>query len=83
MAEGILPQQRTDKRMEDVGEECFEELLSRSFFYQSTYHASHYMMHDLIHDVAQFVAGELCYNLDDNNPRKIMTSVRHLSYLQG
>ncbi|KEH17610.1 NBS-LRR type disease resistance protein [Medicago truncatula] len=83
MAEGILPQQRTDKRMEDVREECFEVLLSRSFFYQSTYHASHYMMHDLIHDVAQFVAGEFCYNLDDNNPRKITTIVRHLSYLQG
>ncbi|GAU46040.1 hypothetical protein TSUD_268830, partial [Trifolium subterraneum] len=83
MAEGILQPQKTKKRMEDVGEECFQELLSRSFFYRSTYHISHYMMHDLIHDVAQFVAGEFYYNLDDNNPRKITISVRHLSYLQG
>ncbi|XP_058783064.1 putative disease resistance RPP13-like protein 1 [Vicia villosa] len=83
MAEGILPQQRAEKRMEDVGEECFQELLSRSFFYPSIYNVSHYMMHDLIHDVSQFVAGELYYNLDDNNPRIITSSVRHLSYLQG
>ncbi|PNX95127.1 disease resistance rpp13-like protein 1-like [Trifolium pratense] len=83
MAEGILPPQKTKKRMEDVGEEFFQELLSRSFFYRSTYHISHYMMHDLIHDVAQFVAGEFYYNLDDSNPRKVTFSVRHLSYLQG
>ncbi|MED6149883.1 hypothetical protein PIB30_066889 [Stylosanthes scabra] len=32
MAEGILPKPETEKRIEDVGHECFQELLSRSFF---------------------------------------------------
>ncbi|XP_061354236.1 putative disease resistance RPP13-like protein 1, partial [Gastrolobium bilobum] len=83
MAEGILPQPKTGKRMEDVGDECFQELLSRSFFHQSSHHISCFMMHDLINDLAQCVAGEFCYKLDDDNPSKITVSVRHLSYLQG
>lgn len=83
MAEGVLPQPKMERRMEEVGEECFQELLSRSFFHQSTHHISCYMMHDLINDLAQCVAGEFCYKLDDNSPSKITTSVRHVSYLQG
>ncbi|XP_027356763.1 putative disease resistance RPP13-like protein 1 [Abrus precatorius] len=84
MAEGILPQIKTKKRMEDVGNECFQELLSRSFFNRSTYNnVSCFMMHDLINDLAQCVAREFCYRLDDDNPSKITTSVCHLSYVQG
>ncbi|KAK7263932.1 hypothetical protein RJT34_31531 [Clitoria ternatea] len=84
MAEGILPQTNTlEKQMEDVGDECFQELLSRSFFHRSTYNVSCYMMHELINELAQCVAGEFCYKLDDGNPGKVTASVRHFSYLQG
>ncbi|CBI33200.3 unnamed protein product, partial [Vitis vinifera] len=40
--------------MEDVGEICFQNLLSRSFFQQSGHNKSMFVMHDLIHDLAQF-----------------------------
>ncbi|CBI33201.3 unnamed protein product, partial [Vitis vinifera] len=41
--------------MEDVGEICFQNLLSRSFFQQSGHNKSMFVMHDLIHDLAQFL----------------------------
>ncbi|XP_057749250.1 putative disease resistance protein At3g14460 [Arachis stenosperma] len=82
MAEGILPQPDTEKRMEDIGVECFQELHFRSFFHESTLDKSHFMMHDLISDLAQFVAGDFCYMLGDNNTRKIKNWARHLSFSQ-
>ena len=44
--------------IEDVGEICFRNLLSRSFFQHCGHSKSSFVMHDLIHDLAQFVSGE-------------------------
>ncbi|GKV45222.1 hypothetical protein SLEP1_g52330 [Rubroshorea leprosula] len=61
MAEGLL---REENQLEEIGQRYFLELLSRSFFQQSTKNKLRYVMHDLIHDLAEFVAGRTCYNLD-------------------
>ncbi|XP_052115459.1 putative disease resistance RPP13-like protein 1 [Arachis duranensis] len=82
MGEGILPRSDPQKRVEDVGHECFQELLSRSFFDQSILSESHFRMHDLISDLAQSVAGDFYHNLDDNS-KKNKSWVRHLSYTQS
>ncbi|XP_057991360.1 putative disease resistance RPP13-like protein 1 isoform X2 [Hevea brasiliensis] len=81
MAEGFLRQQREMKHMEDLGHEYFQDLLSRSFFQQSTSNKSRFVMHDLINDLAQSVSGELCFNLDDKS--KVPNSyskVRHSAF---
>ncbi|GKV45217.1 hypothetical protein SLEP1_g52325 [Rubroshorea leprosula] len=86
MAEGLLQQQPGEQnRLEEIGHQYFRELLSKSFFQQSSGNELEYVMHDLIHDLAQFVAGRTCYNLDvilkDNKKLEVQfEKVRHLSF---
>ena len=81
MAEGLLPRSTTGKRMEDMGEQCFEELVSKTFFHHTL---NDYLMHNLMHELAECVAGEFCYKLADCDPSTIgVSSVRRISYLQG
>ncbi|CAI9269508.1 unnamed protein product [Lactuca saligna] len=61
MAEGFLSR---SKSMERLGHHYFEELLSRSFFQQSTNDEFEYTMHDLMNDLATSVAGEFFCRLD-------------------
>ncbi|KAM4081786.1 hypothetical protein ACJW30_11G118700 [Castanea mollissima] len=72
---------------EDLGCEYFRNLLSRSFFQQSSKDKSWFLMHDLINDLAQWVAGDICFRMGDklevNNIGKFSKQVRHLSYLGG
>ncbi|THG13711.1 hypothetical protein TEA_022208 [Camellia sinensis var. sinensis] len=73
--------------MEDVGDEYFRELLSRSFFQpSSTGKTSKFVMHDLINDLAQVVARETCFRLEDilKYPKqcKNIKKARHSSYMQ-
>ncbi|GKV07596.1 hypothetical protein SLEP1_g19347 [Rubroshorea leprosula] len=64
MAEGLLWRKPGEQnRLEEIGHQYFCELLSRSFFEQSSGKELEYVMHDLIHDLAQFVAGRTCHNL--------------------
>ncbi|XP_073263971.1 LOW QUALITY PROTEIN: putative disease resistance RPP13-like protein 1 [Populus alba] len=51
MAEGFLVHSKDDE-MERAGAECFDDLLSRSFFQKSSASRSSFMMHDLMHDLA-------------------------------
>jgi Leucine-rich repeat (LRR) protein len=87
MAEGLLQPREGKKRMEDLGSEYFHNLLSRSFFQQSFEDESQYLIHDLINDLAQWVAGDICFKMEDrvwdNNGRKPSTKARHSSYLGG
>ncbi|XP_060967429.1 putative disease resistance RPP13-like protein 1 isoform X1 [Cannabis sativa] len=82
MAEGIL-QSSNKKRVEEVGEEYFEDLISMSFFQPSNNNYEEeptFLMHDLIHDLAIFVSGEFCLMM--NNISKCSHKVRHFSYMQ-
>lgn len=83
MAEGFLQQPKRMKEMEDLGSEYFNELLSRSFFQQSTSNERRFVMHDLINDLAQSVSQETCYNFEDRDMHNLCTDVekiRHLSF---
>ncbi|KAK2988459.1 hypothetical protein RJ640_007489 [Escallonia rubra] len=74
MAEGFLRPSETHREMEDVGFQCFDELLSRSFFQRSKTGAeSRFVMHDLVNDLARHVAGRVCFRLDD----KAESNVQH------
>ncbi|GKV45218.1 hypothetical protein SLEP1_g52326 [Rubroshorea leprosula] len=86
MAEGLLWQKPGEQnRLEEIGHQYFCELLSRSFFEQSSGNELVYVMHDLIHDLAQFVAGRTCHNLQtmlevDKKSEVKFEKVRHLSF---
>ncbi|KAL6327974.1 hypothetical protein AAG906_031318 [Vitis piasezkii] len=84
MGEGFLQQTKGKKRMEDLGSKYFSELLSRSFFQQSSDIMPRFMMHDLIHDLAQSIAGNVCFNLEDKleNNENIFQKARHLSFIR-
>ncbi|GKV45214.1 hypothetical protein SLEP1_g52322 [Rubroshorea leprosula] len=89
MAEGLLKQQLGEEnQLEEIGQRYFHELLSRSFFQQSSSNKVQYVMHDLIHDLAQFVAGRTCYNLEhmlkvSKKSKVNVEKVRHLSFYQS
>jgi hypothetical protein len=76
---------RSEKQTIDLGSEYFCNLLSRSFFQQSSVRKSRFVMHDLINDLAQWVAGDICFRMEDRlkgiNEGKISKKVRHSSYL--
>ncbi|XP_057991158.1 putative disease resistance RPP13-like protein 1 [Hevea brasiliensis] len=83
MAEGLIEQRGgqyvEDVGEEDVGEEYFQDLFSRSFFQSSS--TGGFIMHDLVNDLAQVVAGDACFRLEDKvTPRKREKS-RHSSYI--
>ncbi|KAJ6298271.1 hypothetical protein OIU76_019421 [Salix suchowensis] len=70
-------------KMKEVGDEYFSDLVSRSFFQQSSSHPSCFVMHDLINDFAKLVAGEFCNTLDDAKGLKLAKKTRHLSYVRA
>ncbi|XP_034680736.1 putative disease resistance RPP13-like protein 1 [Vitis riparia] len=80
MAQGLVGSLKGGETMEDVGEICFQNLLSRSFFQQSGHNKSMFVMHDLIHDLAQFVSGEFCFRLEMGQQKNVSKNARHLSY---
>jgi len=83
MAEGFLVRS-VDDEMEKAGAECFDDLLSRSFFQQSSSSFvmhEFFQMHDLMHDLAIHVSGQFCFSsrLGVNNSSKATRRTRHLS----
>ncbi|KAJ9163565.1 hypothetical protein P3X46_023216 [Hevea brasiliensis] len=80
MAEGFLG----DEQMEEVGNECFDDLVSRSLFQGSSSRKSHFVMHDLINDLAKFVSGEFCFRFEEgDNSCKIVNRTRHFSFAKS
>lgn len=83
MAEGFLIQLNGNQKMKEVGDEYFNDLVSGSFFQQSSSHPSCFVMHDLMNGLAKFVSREFCYTLDDANELKLAKKTRHLSYVRA
>nr|XP_048328238.1 putative disease resistance protein At3g14460 [Ziziphus jujuba var. spinosa] len=75
MAEDLLQPQKY-KTLEEVGDEYFSDLVSRSFFQCD---GNYFIMHDLVNDLASFVSGEFCLRLDDNDSKVVSSNARHLS----
>jgi len=81
MAEGFLDFPHSGKEAEEVGHDCFAELLSRSLIQQLNVddHGEQFGMHDLVNDLATIVSGKSCCRFDQGD---IPENIRHLSYDQ-
>ncbi|OMO75830.1 Disease resistance protein [Corchorus capsularis] len=79
IAEGLVLQPNGQRRMEEMGGQYFDELLSRSLFQQSSRSSMCFEMHDLVNDLAQDVAGEFCFKFEDGSLPHTPERVRHLS----
>jgi Leucine-rich repeat (LRR) protein len=82
MAEGFLPQLQ-NLTMEEVGDDYFSALVSRSLFQRSKREMrDEYVMHDLISDLAKFISKEFTLCHEDDHSRKILSKTRHFSSSQ-
>ncbi|XP_057497421.1 putative disease resistance RPP13-like protein 1 [Actinidia eriantha] len=79
----FVKQPNSSKTLEEVGDEYFHELLSRSFFQQASGSKSSFVMHDLVHDLAQVISGQFIVRLDQEKQHDISTKVRHFSYVRA
>ena len=82
MAEGFLEHSQGEESMEEVGDDYFAELLSRSLIQQLNGDSGgpKFVMHDLVNDLATVVSGKSCYRLECG--RDVSEKVRHFSYNQ-
>ncbi|XP_040995107.1 putative disease resistance protein At3g14460 [Juglans microcarpa x Juglans regia] len=81
MAEGFL-QESMNKTMEEVGDDYFFDLVSRSFFQQASgSKSSCFVMHDLINDLARFVSAKFNVALESNDSQEIVSKTRYFSYI--
>uniref|UniRef100_A0A8R7QXG5 NB-ARC domain-containing protein n=1 Tax=Triticum urartu TaxID=4572 RepID=A0A8R7QXG5_TRIUA len=81
MAEGLVESCNKNKRVEDVGRDCFNEMISVSFFQpvDEKDTDTYYAMHDLLHDLAESLSKEDYFRLEDDMVTEIPATVRHLS----
>ncbi|XP_050282404.1 putative disease resistance RPP13-like protein 1 [Quercus robur] len=79
MAEGLLQQHRGNRRMEEVGDKYFNELLAMSFYQPSSGNKSRFKMHDLINDLAIYLCGRFCFRLGIDDPSRITAFIRYMS----
>ncbi|XP_058721862.1 putative disease resistance RPP13-like protein 1 [Vicia villosa] len=81
IAEGLVLQSKSQKSWEKVGEEYFDELVSRSLIHRRLDDGeASFEMHDLIHDLAKMVSYPYCIMLDEE---ELHERVRHLSFNRG
>ncbi|WVZ16244.1 hypothetical protein V8G54_009226 [Vigna mungo] len=79
MAEDLLKTSRKEKSLEEVGEEYFDDLVSRSFFQYST--SGTRGIGFVMHDLATFLGGEFYFRVDElGKETKIDRKTRHLSF---
>ncbi|ESW05590.1 hypothetical protein PHAVU_011G192500 [Phaseolus vulgaris] len=86
MAENFLQYSQQNKSPEEVGEQYFNDLLSRSFFQQSfRYNETYFVMHDLVNDLAKYVSGEMCFRLgvDNAEGERVPNTIRHFSTVKS
>jgi Leucine-rich repeat (LRR) protein len=82
-AEGLVDSCKLGRprRMEDIGTDYFNEMVSGSFFQLASerFLGSWYVMHDLLHDLAESLSREDCFRLEDDTVSEVPCTVRHLS----
>ena len=66
--------------MEEIGDDYFLELLSRSLIQPFKNYGNRFVMYDLVHDLATIVFKRNYFWCDGN---KIIENIWHLSYKQG
>ncbi|CAJ1958959.1 unnamed protein product [Sphenostylis stenocarpa] len=85
IAEGLVCQSKSDKTMEEVGDEYFDELVSRSLIHRrgSLSGQADFKMHDLINGLATMISSTYCVKCEDPMSRASVERIRHLSYNRG
>ncbi|CAI8596114.1 unnamed protein product [Vicia faba] len=90
IAQGLIPQSKSEKTWEKVAAEYFDELVSRSLIRQRSIddetkvligdQEACFEMHDLINDLAMAVSSPYCTRLDNHeSDERVDKRVRHLS----
>ncbi|KAF5445890.1 hypothetical protein F2P56_031565 [Juglans regia] len=80
MAEGFLQQPRI-KTMEEIGDDYFMALVSRSLFQQYSGDKSRFVMHDLVSDLTKYVSGQFISREEPEEvSRETVYKTRHMSY---
>ncbi|XVE68887.1 hypothetical protein DITRI_Ditri09bG0105300 [Diplodiscus trichospermus] len=84
MAEGFIQFFGENENIEEQGNKFFKDLVSRSFFQQSSEDKSYFVMHDLINELAKSIAGEFICRLEDGDRHScyITRRTRHVSKVQ-
>ncbi|KAK7401368.1 hypothetical protein VNO78_12790 [Psophocarpus tetragonolobus] len=83
IAEGLVFQSKSNKTMEEVGEEYFDELVSRSLIRRGSLRGTaNFKMHDLINDLATMISSSYCIRYEDPISNANVERVRHLSYIR-
>ncbi|PHU04007.1 hypothetical protein BC332_29258 [Capsicum chinense] len=86
IANGLVEQQG-DKRIQDLGNQYFNELRSRSLFKRvpesSERDGGKFLMHDLVNDLAQTASSKLCVRLEESQGSHMLEQSRHMSYSMG
>lgn len=71
MDEIVLQCPQQSKCVVKVGEQYFNDLLSRSFFQQSRELKDHFIMHDLLNDLIKYVSGDFCFKMENEEAQNI------------
>nr|ACJ22811.1 NBS-LRR type putative disease resistance protein CNL-B8 [Phaseolus vulgaris]ACZ74686.1 CNL-B8 [Phaseolus vulgaris] len=79
MAQNFLQSPQQIRHPEEVGEQYFNDLLSRSFFQQSSVVGS-FVMHDLLNDLAKYVSADLCFRLKFDKCKCMPKTTCHFSF---
>ncbi|KAL2581653.1 hypothetical protein AAZV13_15G196175 [Glycine max] len=80
MAEKFLNCHQGNKSPEEVGQQYFNDLISRSFFQQSSKYEDGFVMHDLLNDLAKYVCGDIYFRFGvDDEGKSTQKITRHFS----
>ncbi|KAL3725303.1 hypothetical protein ACJRO7_030329 [Eucalyptus globulus] len=82
IAEGLLKQPNDSRTLEEVGDQCFCYLVSRSLLHRVSDVESSFSMHDLVNDLARYVASRSFFSLDGGNAHQVSSGTRHLSFVR-
>ncbi|RDX81789.1 putative disease resistance RPP13-like protein 1, partial [Mucuna pruriens] len=80
MAENFLQCRPQSKSLEEVGEQYFNDLLSRSFFQPSSIDGTLFVMHDHLNDLAKYVGEDICFMLDVDKAKSLPKTTRYFSF---
>ncbi|WCJ30730.1 NB-ARC domain-containing disease resistance protein [Euphorbia peplus] len=76
MGEGFLLQSKRKGSMEEFGGQCFDSLVSMSFFDPGN--EASFTMHDMVRDLSKSVCGDFGFSIGDDDSGKIPVKARHL-----
>ncbi|KAF7849861.1 hypothetical protein BT93_L0205 [Corymbia citriodora subsp. variegata] len=87
IGEGFLDGRKAKENILTSGRNYFDELVSRSFFQQSSVDTSKFFMHDLLNDLAKSIADATCFTsgeshlVGDEDDTSFKEKVRYASFV--